>query len=133
MFYNAEIRFGQLLYSQIRSELVETKLELIWVNSQLVFTNSLFFLLKMGWWKIILLGGGEPCVCDYFLFHRCLSAGVLFLFLHVANNTEFGIFDKVDDLVNMFALGNLFTNLDDGVFHAEVSSIDESVGIGDVA
>ncbi len=42
MFYNAEIRFGQLLYSQIRSELVETKLEVIWVNSQLVFTNSLF-------------------------------------------------------------------------------------------
>ena len=29
MFYNAEIRFGQLLYSQIRSELVETKLEVI--------------------------------------------------------------------------------------------------------
>ena len=51
----------------------------------------------------------------------------------MANDTEFGIFDKVDDLVNMFALGNLFTNLDDGVFHAEVSSIDESVGIGDVA
>lgn len=41
MSYNAEIRFGQLLYSQIRSELVETKLEVIWVNSQLVFTNSL--------------------------------------------------------------------------------------------
>ena len=42
MFYNAEIRFRQLLYSQIRSELVETKLELIWVNSQLVLTNALF-------------------------------------------------------------------------------------------
>ena len=36
-------------------------------------------------------------------------------------------------MVNLFAVRNLFANLDDGVFHAEVASVDEAVGVGDVA
>ena len=36
-------------------------------------------------------------------------------------------------MVNLFALRNLLTNLDDGVFHAEVACINKAVGVGDVA
>ena len=41
--------------------------------------------------------------------------------------------DEVEDFVDFIAHGDLFGNFDDGVFEAEVASVDDAVGVGYVA
>ena len=51
----------------------------------------------------------------------------------MSNDSVLGLADEVQDVVYFFAHGNLFGNLDDGIFEAEVAGVDDSEGVGDVS
>ena len=59
------------------------------------------------------------------------SASIFSVCFDVSNDSVFGLADEVQDVVYFFAHGNLFGNLDDGIFEAEVAGVDDSEGVGD--
>lgn len=61
------------------------------------------------------------------------SASTFSVCFDVSNDSVLGLADEVQDVVYFFAHGNLFGNLDDGIFEAEVAGVDDSEGVGDVS
>ena len=55
------------------------------------------------------------------------------LLFHIANNTILSSLDKLENLLDFFAHGNLFGNLDYCILQAEITRIDNAVGVGNVA
>lgn len=54
------------------------------------------------------------------------------LVLHLTYNAVFGILDEVENFVDFRTHGNLFGNLDDSVLKAEITGVNDAVGIGNV-
>jgi len=53
--------------------------------------------------------------------------------LNLADDAEFGGFDERGDVLDLWAIGHLLLDLDDGIEYGGLSVEDESVGVGNVA
>ncbi len=55
------------------------------------------------------------------------------MFTHVANDAVLGVLDEIKDVLNFITHRDLLGNLDDGILKREVLSVNQTIGVGNVA
>ena len=71
-----------------------------------------------------------PLLIIYYKFNSQKEKSILLL--DVAHDAVSGLGDEVENVLDFLTHGNLLRNLDDCILKAEVASIDDAVGIGNV-